>query len=94
MIAWLMEEIHIRDKMKKWVAYVKSPRCLVPRILLLALCLIHEKTKYHTARSIAELFYWPDGFCADMVVIALFVVVATSCIFLDFKYLLKSEISD
>ena len=71
--------------MKKMIQTIKRPVYWIPRILLLALCLLHEKTKYHTARSITELFYWPDGFCADMIVLALFGIVAAWCIWMDVK---------
>ena len=68
-------------------AYATSSYYWVPRIILIMLCALHEKTKYHTARNIRELFYWPDGYCLDMLVLAVFGVIMAICIWRDCKIL-------
>lgn len=45
------------------------------KITLLALCRIHDFTRYKVCRSLSDLFYWPDGFCADTVVVILVFVI-------------------
>lgn len=73
------------------------PMYWIPKILLIILCMIHDKTKYHTARSIQELFYWPEGLCLDMLVLALFGIEALWCCWEDgkiFSGFLEDENSD
>lgn len=49
--------------------------CLtVQMLVLVVLCHVHDLTKYKNCRSIVDLFYWPDGFCLDMVVIGAFMI--------------------
>lgn len=67
--------------------YLTSIHYWMPRLTLILLCELHEKTKFHTARSIRELFYWPEGICLDMFVIASFCVVAVVCLWRDYKML-------
>ena len=64
---------------------LKRPMYWVPKVLLIALCVIHDRTKYQTAKSISELFYWPDGVCIDMAVMAMFFMVTIWCIWEDSK---------
>lgn len=66
---------------------ISSPYYWLPKILLIVLCLLHEKTKYHTARSIGELFYWPEGPCLDMVVLGAFGIAMVLSIWGDWKVL-------
>ena len=67
--------------------YLTSIYYWMPRLTLILLCEVHEKTKFHTARSISELFYWPEGICLDMFVIATFCVVTVVCLWRDYKIL-------
>lgn len=60
---------------------VRRPRFYIRAILLLLLCRVHDFTKYKTARTLIDLFYWPDGFCIDMIVVGL-------CFILAFQILL------
>ena len=48
---------------------MRKPTLYVRIFLLFALGEMHEITKYKTARSIKELFYWPEGFCVDVIVV-------------------------
>ena len=70
---------------------LKRPMYWIPRILLIVFCFIHDKTKYQTAESISELFYWPDGFCLDMAVMALFFMVTLWCAWEDGKIFLVNN---
>lgn len=45
------------------------------KLALIFLCIVHDFTKYKECRSVADLFYWPEGICADMVVMSLFIVI-------------------
>ena len=74
---------------EKFIENIKRPGYWLPKILLIVLCLIHDKTKYHTARSIADLFYWPDGFCIDMAVMTMFFMVTLWCVWEDSKIFLQ-----
>lgn len=49
---------------------------LMDAVILMTLCRIHGFTAYKTARSLQDLFYWPDGFCADMVILGAFLLMA------------------
>ena len=71
--------------MKHVIEAYKDPRYFSKRIILAVLCIMHDFTKYHTARSIAEVFYWPEGFCLDMVVVAAFFATLILCMWDDFK---------
>ena len=62
---------------------------VIKRLILFALCIVHDFTKYKLCRSFADIFYWPEGFCADMVVIALFFLFAILCVLDDFKIMAK-----
>ncbi len=73
------------------MSLIQKPTYWVPKLALIILCLIHDKTKYHTARSIQELFYWPEGFCMDMVVVAAFFIIAAISLYCDFKFLRRSK---
>lgn len=55
---------------------VLRTKYIVESLTLIILCQIHEYTKYHTARTLKDLFYWPDGLCMDMAVIGVFFIVA------------------
>ena len=68
---------------------VFKPQYYVKRLLLIILCNIHEYTKYHTARSFKDLFYWPEGLCIDMLVIACFFLIALLAVRDDFKFLIE-----
>ena len=57
---------------------------------LIVLLFLHEMTKTRIRRSFAELFYWPEGFCVDMVVVIVFFVVAFICVANDLKIFKKS----
>ena len=59
------------------------------RLIIFLLCIVHDFTKYKSCRSFADIFYWPEGFCADMVVIALFFLFAILCVLDDFKIMAK-----
>lgn len=75
----------------KLIVLIQPPMYWIPKLALIILCLIHDKTKYHTARSIQELFYWPEGFCMDMVVVAAFFIIAAISLYGDFKFLRRSK---
>ena len=66
--------------------YLFSPGSCIRRGLVLTLMIIHEFTKYHTARTIMELFYWPDGLCLDMFVVGTFFLAGMWCLYQDVKY--------
>lgn len=69
--------------MQNILDYVLSKQFCLGRVLLMILCMIHEKTKFHTARTIKEVFYWPNGFCLDTVIVIAFFTVVTYCIYCD-----------
>lgn len=69
--------------------YVFSKQFCLGRALLIILCLVHEKTKFHTARTIKEVFYWPNGFCIDTVIVIAFFAVVTYCIYCDCIFYLE-----
>lgn len=69
MSAYGMGKIHM---ISKYFNMVFKPQYYVKRLFLIILCNIHECTKYHTAKSIKDLFYWPEGPCIDMIVITCF----------------------
>ena len=73
----------------KYFNMVFKPQYYVKRLLLIILCNIHEYTKYHTARSFKDLFYWPEGLCIDMLVIACFFLIALLAVRDDFKFLIE-----
>lgn len=54
--------------MKIWNEMCK-PSIYIRSFLLIVLGRVHEITKYKTARSIKELFYRPEGFCIDTIVV-------------------------
>ena len=66
-----------------------KPRYLVRFILLYMLCKVHNVTKYKVARNFMDLFYWPEGFCLDTVVVIVFVVVYIQLMYLSFKICIK-----
>lgn len=53
------------------------------KIALIIICRIHDYTRYKICRSFSDLFYWPDGFCADTVVIILFFTIGMLSIWDD-----------
>ena len=69
--------------MKHVIEAYKDPRYFSKRIILALLCVLHDFTKYHTARTIAEVFYWPEGLCLDMVVVFAFFMVLFLCVWDD-----------
>jgi len=68
------------------IRYISSPSCYLKRAALLILVYVHEYTKFCTARTIWELFYWPDGICLDMAVILAFFLIAGMCAYDDMKF--------
>ena len=75
--------------MKQFIEIYKEPKYFSKRIILMALCIIHDFTKYHTARSVQDVFYWPDGLCPDMVVVGAFFAVMILCIWEDCNIMRK-----
>ncbi len=73
---------------KKFVENIKRPLYWIPKVLLIVFCVLHEQTKYQTARNIEELFYWPEGPCMDMIVLALFGAVGIWSLWKEF-YLIR-----
>ena len=63
-----------RDEFSIWNA-VARPQYLSKKLILFLLCVIHDHTRYQVCRRISDLFYWPDGFCLDMIVVGLFGIV-------------------
>lgn len=62
-----------------WQIYknrIFSQDYLWKKVVLLILCRIHDFTRYKICRSFSDLFYWPDGFCADTIVVMLFFAIA------------------
>lgn len=49
---------------------------IIKAMTVVALCRIHEYTRYRLCRTIGDLFYWPDGFCLDMVIVFAAIAVA------------------
>jgi len=67
------------EEKSAWQIYkskVLNPNYLWKKVALMILCRIHDFTRYKVCRSLTDLFYWPDGFCADTVVICLFFIFA------------------
>ena len=67
------------EEKSAWLIYkskVLIPNYLWKKVALMILCRIHDFTRYKVCRSLVDLFYWPDGFCADTVVIILFFAVS------------------
>jgi len=67
--------------------FLYDKKSWIYRMALIILCRLHDFTKYKTARTINDLFYWPEGLCLDMVVIIAFFVIAAMCIYNDFTLL-------
>ena len=67
------------------------PGYLLKKVGILLLCFIHEFTKYKMCRNFSDLFYWPDGFCADTVVIIAFFVLAGWCVWDDLRIVADIE---
>ena len=61
------------------------PGYIIKKMETLFLCIVHEFTKYKTCRNFLDLFNWPDGFCADTVVIIVFFTLAGWCVWDDLK---------
>lgn len=54
-----------------YLRYLFSIKSILTKAILLALMFLHGKTKYYTyASSLKDMFYWPEGICADMFVVA------------------------
>ena len=58
---------------------------LIKKICILILCVVHEFTKYKTCHNFYDLFYWPDGFCADTIVIITFFTIGAWTLWDDWK---------
>lgn len=76
----MLKELH------QHLNYLFSPASCIRRSLILILAIIHEFTKYHTAQTITELFYWPEGVCHDMFVTGSFLIAGIWCIYQDARY--------
>lgn len=82
----MSKESNVLDCLKNYM----SSRCFwIPRILALGLCFLHDKTKYKVCRSFTDLFYWPNGFCLDMVVVIAFFPAVIISIYFDYERVLK-----
>lgn len=67
------------NRLSAWQIYKRrifTPSYLWKKLALLIICRIHDFTRYKICRSFSDLFYWPDGFCADTVVVILFFAIA------------------
>lgn len=74
--------------------HIMMPRYFLKKMGILLLCIVHEFTKYKTCRNFSDLFYWPDGFCADTVVIIAFFALAGWCVWEDLRIMadIKSNV--
>lgn len=79
----------MNDKLRYIFGLLLKPSFLVKVMVLMTLTEMHEYTKYKLCRSIQDLFYWPEGFCADTVVISLFFVFVF-LVLLDYFQIIKS----
>lgn len=57
-------------------------------VMILALCRVHDFTRYKVCRSLTDLFYWPEGLCIDMLVVFC-VLLLCLLIFYDYYMLVK-----
>lgn len=82
----------MREEKNAWQIYksrVLSLDYMWKKAALLIICRIHDYTRYRICRSFTDLFYWPDGFCADTVVIILFFTIGMLSIWDDAKFVTK-----
>lgn len=61
------------------------PSYVIKKAAIIILCVLHDFTKYHTAKTVWDLFYWPNGLCIDMVVVAAFFIVGLLSLWDDSK---------
>lgn len=54
--------------------YIFTKTFIIPRMLLLIQLPVHDLIKTRPLRTVADLFYWPDGICWDMVLVYIFLV--------------------
>lgn len=76
----------MREEISAWQIYksrVLTLDYIWKKVALLIICRIHDYTRYKICRSFSDLFYWPDGFCADTVVIILFLTIGMLSIWDD-----------
>lgn len=76
----------MREEKSAWQVYksrVLTLDYIWKKVALLIICRIHDYTRYKICRSFSDLFYWPDGFCADTVVIILFFTIGMLSIWDD-----------
>lgn len=59
------------------------------RFIVAALLIIHSKTMVWRRRSIAELFYWPEGLCVDFLVVMVTLAISLVIVISDFYQLFK-----
>lgn len=71
-----------------------KPQFYIRVLLLFILCTVHEFTKYKTARNIVDLFYWPEGFCPDMIVIISVFVLLIQIMYLYVGILIRQTKED
>ncbi len=88
-----MKETIVRE-FRQHLGYLFSPASCIKRGLLLVLAIVHEFTKHHTARTITELFYWPEGICPDMFVIVAFFIVGIWCMYQDIRYFMTYKMAE
>lgn len=59
---------------------------------VIVLCRIHDFTRYKVCRSFTDLFYWPEGWCIDMLVVFLIFLLGAFLIIDDLAFLNKSKV--
>ena len=71
--------------MSKEIRWIRA--WFLKSMLLLGLCKVHEFTRYKACRSITDLFYWPEGFCLDTVVVIAFFLIGVWILFDEIRLL-------
>jgi len=65
-----------REKLEIFSQHI-TVQYLTKKFCIVILCMVHDLTKYKICHNFFDLFYWPDGFCLDtLVIIAFFAVCA------------------
>lgn len=75
--------------LKNLLVEMLSPQYFIRFVFLYMLCKVHDITKYKVVRKFVDLFYWPDGFCLDTIVVIMYFVVYVQLIYLSLKICIK-----
>lgn len=75
--------------LKKFIIFLLSPSVLAKKLLMWFLFYLHDMTKYYDATGYPAMFYWPEGICANMFVVAGILTLAIVIITEDCSYIQK-----